>query len=249
MKFRARLEKDGLMTIHSVTSTLERISSTAAIYLDENKIRIALITESMDMPKCFVELNTSVLFPDYRIESQSNNTILFEISLDHLSRALASGKTAPSSQLKLVKRGLTPCLSFEAKDFEALAVNIVHDIPVKVLRPNDIVYYMPPNVPPPHVALELPRNNKLMKTIIEKMGKLSKHVNLCAYQNGRIVFRVEHSTATIKTFYNGLQPRFEGNLDAERDADNKAAVKVDVRKLSAVMNYGGIILDGATMCE
>lgn len=137
---------------------------------------------------------------------------------------------------------------------------------------------MPPQVPAPMVALELPRNNKLMRTIIDKMSKISRNVHLSASQctwhgrdmtctfdcttptqshsiwlfskaicyramsaldiitfkisevklswytsyhpasflfpfllsfhtAGRITFRVEHSTATIKTFYNGLQAR------------------------------------------
>ena len=66
---------------------------------------------------------------------------------------------------------------------------------------------MPPHVPPPTVALDLPRNNKLMRTIVEKMSKISKNIFLTANQAGRITFRVEHATATIKTFYNGLQAR------------------------------------------
>ena len=126
MKFRARLRKESVLTIHSVTSTLQKIGSTAAIFLNEECIRIAVITDSADTPKCYSELDPKVLFPDdYRIESQSGNTILFEIGLDHLSRALASGKNAAHSQFKLVKRGVTPCLCYEAKDSDSLAVSIL----------------------------------------------------------------------------------------------------------------------------
>lgn len=123
MKFRARLRKEAVLMIHSVTTTLQRIGSTAAIFLNQDCIRIAVIAESTDMPKCYSELDPSILFPDdYRIESQSGNTILFEVGLDHLSKALASGKNASHSQLKLVKRGMTPCLCYEAKDSDSLAV-------------------------------------------------------------------------------------------------------------------------------
>ena len=41
---------------------------------------------------------------------------------------------------------------------------------------------MPPQVPPPTVALDLPRNNKLMRTIVEKMSKISKNIFLTANQ-------------------------------------------------------------------
>ena len=127
-------------------------------------------------------------------------------------------------------------------------MDIIHDIPIKVLKSSNIIDYMPPQVPAPMVALELPRNNKLMRTIIDKMSKISRNVHLSASQctnithlhlmslgisyflsyeglrvvshlifnhllnfivAGRITFRVEQATATIKTLYNGLQARYE----------------------------------------
>lgn len=114
---------------------MQKIGSTAAIFLNEECVRIAVITECADSSKCYSELDPKILFPDdYRIESQSCNTILFEIGLDHLSRALASGKNATQSQLKLVKRGATPCLCYEAKDFDSLAVSVgnsLYGVPLK----------------------------------------------------------------------------------------------------------------------
>lgn len=48
-------------------------------------------------------------------------------------RALGSGKSSNSSQLKLVKRDGRPCLCFETKAHEsALSIDITHDIPIKV---------------------------------------------------------------------------------------------------------------------
>ena len=125
MKFRARLRKESVLTINSVTSTMQKIGATAVIFLNEECIRIAVITECADSCKCYSQLDPKVLFPDdYRIESQSSNSILFEIGLDHLSRALTSGRNASQSQFKLVKRGVTPCLCYEAKDSDSLAVSV-----------------------------------------------------------------------------------------------------------------------------
>jgi Hus1-like protein len=249
MKFRAKMHREGASTLHGVASTLERLAPTAVVYLSEESIQIAIIVESIDMPRCYASMNGELLFLEYRIESQSGNQILFEIALEHLSRALLSGKNAMASQMKLVKRGMTPCLCFEARESDTLSMNVVHDIPIKILRPDDIVYHMPPDIPPPAVALDLPRNSKLMRTIVDKMGRISKHVQLSASQQGRIIFKVEHTTATIKTYYNGLQPRFDGSLDQENDGDNKASVKVDVRKLSMVLNHSSLSIDCATICE
>lgn len=39
-----------------------------------------------------------------------------------------------------------------------MEVNLLHEIPVRVMRAADIQYYTPPDVPPPRVQLELPYN-------------------------------------------------------------------------------------------
>jgi hypothetical protein len=59
----------------------------------------------------------------------------------------------------------------------------------------------------PSVALDLPHKTRLMKTIVEKMAKLSKYVNVTASQTGRLVLKAEHSSAVIKTFFNFLSMR------------------------------------------
>jgi HUS1 checkpoint protein len=211
MRFKARITNENLGLLFGVTSTLERIGQTTALYLDQEFVRLAVMTESPDTPKVYAELRADAVFQDYRIESQSDNTIFFEIELDLLSRALSSGKNAPVCNIKLVKRGLKPCLCLETR---ALEVEIVHDIPIKIMRASEIVYYRPPPVPPPTVALDLPRG-RLMKTIVDRMGKIVKQVQVVAEQSGRIIFSVDHSSAMIKTYYAGLQPRFD-SLDRVR---------------------------------
>jgi hypothetical protein len=39
-----------------------------------------------------------------------------------------------------------------------MEVDLLHEIPVRVMRAADIQYYTPPDVPPPRVQLELPYN-------------------------------------------------------------------------------------------
>jgi len=65
------------------------------------------------------------------------------------------------------------------------------------------MYHLPPQMSSPSVALDLPHKTRLMKTIVEKMAKLSKYVNVTASQTGRLVLKAEHSSAVIKTFFNG----------------------------------------------
>lgn len=249
MKFRAKLSKDNLVVLLNVVQTFERVAAAATIFLDADTVRISLLAESLDAPKCFAELSSSELFVDYRIESQSANTILFEISLMQLSRALASGKVASQSLLKLVKRENQPCLCFETKaDESILAVDVVHDIPLKLMRSADVIHYLPPQMPPPTVALDIPRG-KLLKTIVDKLSKFSKHVQITASQSGKLTLRADHPSVSINTYYTGLLARYIADLVVGRDVNNQVVCKLNLRKLSVVLNFHNVPVDHATLCK
>lgn len=245
MRFKARLLKEKLLMFSSVLHMLERVGTTTVIFLNADNVRLAVVTESPDSPKVFSEFKQECLFFDYRIESQSNNSILFEIEISLLLQALSSGKHAPQCLLKLVKRGSKPCLCFESRAQETMMVAVLHDIPITIMQPNDIVYYLPPDMTPPTISLELPRG-KLIRTVIDRMMKISRHLHIDAEQTGRIVFRVENSTVSVKTYYTGLQPRFEV-LDPQGDANNTASVKVDIRRVSTLFNLERLVWDTAVL--
>lgn len=221
---------------HAIVQSFEKSGSNAVIFLDEESVKISLITENIESPRCYADLSAHDLFVDYKIASATKNCILFELRLNQLSQALSSGKSSTQCQLKLVKRDDKPCLSFETKANESsLSVDVIHDIPITVLRFNEYIYHMPPNVNPPAVALDLP-NNKIMKTVTDKMMKVTKYTHLTASQNGHIILRTAHSSADINTHFNGLRPRFVGDLNPALHMDNKVTVKLSLRNLSNVLN-------------
>lgn len=249
MKFRAKLTKDNLISLYNVILTFERVAASATIFLDEETVRISLLSESIDAPKCFAEISAHNLFSEYRIESQSANTILFELNLNQLSRALTSGKVASQSQIKLVKRDGRPCLCFETKaDESILSVDVYHDIPLKLMKSTEVIHYMPPQMPAPSVALDLPKS-KLMKTVIDKMSKFSKHVQFTASQSGQLVLRADHSSVIINTYYTGLTARYVGELNPDTGANNQVVCKLNLRKLSVVLNMNNLVVDHATLCK
>jgi hypothetical protein len=51
MKFRAKISKDNLVALHSIVLTLERLAGNAAVFLNEESVRISLISESIDAPR------------------------------------------------------------------------------------------------------------------------------------------------------------------------------------------------------
>lgn len=246
MRFKAKISKENLSSLHNVVSSMDRVSHKAALHLSRNSFKISLIVDNPDTPQCFAELAVTHLFQDYKIDSQSDNAILFEIGLDHLSWALASGSAAESAQLKLVKRGTKPCLCFEAYTQSITAIGVTHDIPIRILPPGNLIYYVPPKSPPPHVALKLPRG-KTMRSLIHKLNTFSKTMFVTAKQAGRLVFRVEHPQVTIKLYCSSLTPFYPSNLSRVTDSGNTATVKLDVKKLASILGLTYLPWDDASI--
>jgi hypothetical protein len=249
MKFRARLSKDGVGSLAAICQILSRSGSVNfVIYLTDTCVRIISVVSTPDAPQCHAEIVATEMFTDYRIESQTVNTILFELNLELLLKALTSGKDSPQSVLKLVKRGSRACLCFEATASDGLYVNIVHDIPITLQKSSDIVRYTPPDIPAPTVCLELPRN-RLIKIIFDRLAKFSKTVRITASQVGTLIFSVDHSSAEIKTFYTGLTSCYEGTLNPARDSENSTSVIVELKTLSQIFNIAYLPYSRAILCK
>ncbi len=118
----------------------------------------------------FADLNQSEMFIEWRIESASSNTILFELSIQNFLDALNSAKKAPQCMMKLTKRGGQPVLSVETR---AMEVDIVHDIPITVMRSSEYDWYRPPEIPAPQVQLELP-SSKGFKNVVDRLRNIAK---------------------------------------------------------------------------
>ena len=147
MRFKGKLSNENLLLLHNVIVQLQKscIGNSAIIYLTKENIQFAVVSSGkVDNTTCCAEILPEALFTSYQIESQTENSILLEIGLENLNRALASGKHSTQCQLKLTKYDDKPYLSFESKSIEALSLNIKHDIPIRMHKPTDIIDYLPP---------------------------------------------------------------------------------------------------------
>ena len=248
MKFKAKLEKEQVSQLHAVITSLEKIGSKAAIFLSPENVKISLIPDNLDCVRCFCELQVNDLFAEYRISSNNENSILLECSLSYFLLSLGSGKTTSECVIKLVKRGDIPCLCLEAKSAGGLTVDIVHDIPIKLQKVTDLIHYLPPDVPPPSVALALTRV-KLMRSVVDKMIKMARTIQLTAHQVGRLAFKVD-GLCQVSSYITGLTPCYEETkLDVERDRNNIASVTVDNRKLSTLLGISHLLTHHSLLCK
>lgn len=250
MKFRSRITREGLILFQGLISTLGKLSEVATILLDREFLRCAIISEgNLESARGYLELAVSSLFGDYRIESQSNNTIAFEVNLSLFTKALNSGKFSSHCVIKLVKRQDKPCLSLEFNGAESVMfVDVCHDIPIKLIRIADLPNITPPQISPPSVALTLPKG-KLFKTIIERLTKFSKTLSLTAFQNGRLKLKVEQSCVAVQTYFQGLTPKYIGTLQPNIHATNQTTICVNLKRFGSILDFHLVNYSEATLCK
>ena len=259
MRFKARFTKEQGQLLHQIMSSLERIAKGAVIHMSREAFRVAVVTDALALaPFGFASLETEEIFEELRIESASNNAILLKIEqLGLLAWAMASVKQVSGlSQLKLVKRGNVPCLCFEARpdgmsDEGGVAMKVQHDIPIAVLPTEHIKEYMPPAIPPPDVALRLPKT-RIFRSFVEKSNKFGRNMIISGKQAGSLTLRVEDSMIAVQTYLSPLDPidltdEEQNPSSDDADVDNEARVKVDIRKLSSVINLQNLPWDNANI--
>eukprot|EP00611_Tribonema_gayanum_P021584 TRINITY_DN4181_c0_g1_i1.p2 TRINITY_DN4181_c0_g1~~TRINITY_DN4181_c0_g1_i1.p2 ORF type:complete len:184 (-),score=64.81 TRINITY_DN4181_c0_g1_i1:445-996(-) len=150
--------------------------------------------------------------------------------------------------MKLAKRaGGVPHLVVESR-MSTMEMNVAQDIPVKLMNAEEADYYKAPVVPVSQVQLEMPVQRS-MRAVVDRMKGIDKYLYLDANMRGQLVVRLETDSATIKTFFTQLSPRYEGmERGPQHNRDNKATLKVDAKKLATVLQVYGMSFEGAILC-
>lgn len=122
------LKKESTLLLHNTFSLLEKVTTQCVVFLDEQHMKVSAITSGEDA-MAYLELNTDILFSEMRIESQSNNSIMFELNVHSATKALSSCKAGNACELKLAKRNNHPCLCFNTKTME---IEVDFEIQIRV---------------------------------------------------------------------------------------------------------------------
>ncbi len=123
------------------------------------------------------------------------------------------------------------------------------------MRAADIQYYTPPDVPVPHVQLELPYNRS-MRTVLDRFKAMDRYCFVDGDMSGALSLRVENDRCHVKTFYNNLIPRYTEGMEAcdhgggEQGGGRAAScsIKLDTRKLSLALHFLSTKYDSAICC-
>lgn len=249
MRFRARLASQPLQLLISALQSLSKISGNAFVLLSPTSMRVSATPEVLESPRGYLEIHGQS-FSDFVVTSQHDDQIAFEIVFALLVQALTSGRSSTHVNFRLSRREDKPCLTVSLDQQSSVSgLNVVHDIPIKLLRVSDQLHLITqPNISPPHVAVQLSRR-KAMKTIVDRLGKFSKHVSVHAFQHGRVVLSVEGNGASIHTILSGQLPRFVGQLTKENSMQNEVTAVVHVKQLASILDYQHVQPHEATICK
>eukprot|EP01027_Heterolobosea_sp_BB2_P017954 GEZU01025369.1.p2 GENE.GEZU01025369.1~~GEZU01025369.1.p2 ORF type:complete len:144 (+),score=24.17 GEZU01025369.1:40-471(+) len=111
-------------------------------------------------------------------------------------------------------------------------VNIVQNVPIKLLTYDQVNELREPTVPDPLVQIFLPPLKDL-KNFIDRMRSVSDYLTLIANMANTLRLKVETSTATIETYFRNLNnPKTSAREAFRPDPSVSAEAKLDIKKFS-----------------
>ncbi|CAO1629287.1 unnamed protein product [Sympodiomycopsis kandeliae] len=201
MRFRTTLED--INTLTRIIQTIHKVSPRCIIRLEPNDVRFICTSESSSSAQgiqIWSQISVDSFFKDYRVESNFNNQINFEVSTDTLLQALRSGVNAIDVMMRLAKRDKEPLLSFAIANasHSGSKIEIVQDVLIKVLRPAESARIKEPLCPDPDVHIFLPKLYKV-RTVAERMKAVSNHIYISANHQSEFRMSVEQPEIQMET--------------------------------------------------
>eukprot|EP00897_Mesotaenium_endlicherianum_P005618 jgi/Mesen1/5084/ME000252S04193 len=191
----------------------EKIGKKAHVYLTRDDIMFMHNVLHADGVQAIAQFPKEVLFEEYRISSQNDDRIAFEVDLGLLAKALKSGLSMDVErlQVKLVKKCPSPTepalpyLTFESKGYRAAILQDVpisqpltraevHDLQVSVDLVQDL----------PQTLVQLPELMHL-QALVERLRSVGEILDVGVSQSGDLSLRVVTATVTIGTEFRRLR--------------------------------------------
>ena len=298
MKFKALCAQQEIINLLLTFQTLEKVKSSCYLFFSPSTMKLSVTQHNLihnqyqnesisptDHIQAFAEVSIRETFVEYIIESQANNCILLEILLKDLVKAFQSCVKSSICSMKLSKRARTlgptshneenlssqktnltsyPCLCIESYS----DVDILHDIPVKVLKVSELNYHLPPQVPKPRVQLEVLALNirTILKPVVDKLRHIQKDLYLRASsKTGLLQLNVKSPGMDIVADLTSLKPYIsetqDTNYDSDEDEEDRTdpnyfdcegnklcTVKVDIRKFSTLLQCSNLPFDSSILC-
>jgi hypothetical protein len=178
------------------------------------------------------------LFESVEVESAAGNQIGCELQIDHLERAVRSIQSAHKSTIKLAKIGQLACLELGGtirQGKEQVETRVVQRVPVQILAPQQLAFYVEPHLGEPDVILELPKPHAMLRSAVERLKNISDRIELSSAQVGTFQLSAVTDMCNVCVEFKGLKA-VHVNAELRPSEDATATVLVAAKNLAKVMS-------------
>ncbi|XP_031828081.1 hus1-like checkpoint clamp component isoform X2 [Nomia melanderi] len=191
----------------------------------------------------WAELRQDHFFTEYVMSgvTDEQNEIYLELDATMLARSLGSLRmTAKSVKMKLTNKR-QPCLTLE---IELPSLNVesrqcLHDVPVRVIPRREWPEHQAPLIPEFDISLDMPQL-KYVRKIVERMKNMSPRLTMSADKSGVFMLKVDTDSATVSTYFQGLQVW----SCSQQDEQDKISATIDVKKFFMFLAWDVVHPDG-----
>lgn len=235
MRFRTTLVD--INTLVRMIQAIQKVSPRCIVRLEPEDVRF-ICTAEADGVQIWSQLKVSSFFKEYRVESNFNNQINFEIATDMLLVALRSSQNAVDVMVRLAKRDKDPLLSFAIANasHSGSKLEIVQDVLIKILRPAESLRIKEPLCPDPDVHIFLPRLYKV-RNVAERMKAVASHIYISANRSEEFKMSVAQPEINIESTWKKCgHPEINDSQEASRsggddDPQKHFRVKLEAKSL------------------
>jgi len=221
-----------------ICSTVAKLSKCCVLKVNSTKVTFLVVDDNVTHKQITVwcEIPVMNVFSEYNAEGQGpTNEIYMELPSDMLSSSISllkqNNSNARSVKIKLTDKH-SPCLTVEMDLSNDLGSGrqCIHDIPTKLIPRASWPDYAVPSDMNFQVAIDLP-NLKKMRTVIDRMKKLSPCVTMSANREGMMAVVAEVPIVTVRTIFKNLNTPLV-NLE---EGVSEVTVRVESKRLHQLM--------------
>ncbi|KIO28397.1 hypothetical protein M407DRAFT_71850 [Tulasnella calospora MUT 4182] len=206
MRLKATIEN--VITFSRIVQSIEKQSKACIMRFSPSTLQIICAGESEGGVQVWSGHCQETLFrtDQFIIQSNSNNEITCEVQTEPLLQALRSASASPDITFKLAKRGDVAvfCFDIQVQSRQGKRMEITHDVRVRILRPSEVQALKEPLCPEPDVNIILPPLAK-MRTVVERMAKLSSIIGFSASQSGLVKLEIGTEVVGVETVWENCQ--------------------------------------------
>ncbi|ORY85477.1 checkpoint clamp complex protein Hus1 [Protomyces lactucae-debilis] len=248
MKFKSTLVD--IPTLARIAQSLAVMNKVCWLRLSKTTIQF-IVRQLSSATQVWASIPAEALFRQYTIESNADNVINLELSVDEFGRLLRNMVSNSEVTVKLTKRSGYPMLSCMSTFYgkHGGANTVTNDLNVRVLPSQSIDEIQEPDVGEPDVVIMLPSLVQL-SYISNSLKTLADRLILSANMDGKFSVGIDTPAVKTETMFTNLahptfnQAAYDGPVEElpvqKRDKQQFCHLRIDAKDWCNLLRIGPI---------